>query len=149
MRNFQITKTRMLFNEDVNRNVPVLPEQFKVYGQVMVKSLSIYAASIGKNVNISVYNTSAHLSLVIMVLSFETHKKKIYQYSTSLGDLLIGEYEHLTNNSIASENLNLIMNYNRGNDIYIVCPNQQRFWTSEMAEINASKIMMGLLSESN
>jgi len=149
MRNFQITKSKIIINENVNRNEPVLSEQLKVYGEVIIKTLSSYNTSIGMFLNISILNTNSFNPLVVMVLSFEKIKKDFYQIQEPLENILKDAYNNFLKDAISHQDLNLILNYNRGNDVYIICRNQQRFWTVEIAEINASKILMGLLSESN
>ena len=39
------------------------------------------------------------------------------------------------------------LNYKKGNDIYIIRPNQRRFWSRSMALEDASELILELLTE--
>jgi len=97
--------------------------------------------------NATVFDTNHFSPLLLMKLSFEENEKEV---SKSQEDVT-QELQKLDKLLWTKQSTNIYfrkkLNYKTGNEIFIVRPNQRRFWTQSMAIEDASELILEILNE--
>jgi Eco57I restriction-modification methylase len=96
--------------------------------------------------NTTIYNINRFAPLMMIKLSFETKKKEIVQSKGFIDDELKKLDKHLWEKKSTNIYFRKKLNYKNGNDIYIIRPNQRRFWSQSMALEDASELILEILT---
>ncbi len=89
--------------------------------------------------NVTIYsNINVVTSLMMIKISFESKKKEVYKSN----DFVDRELKKIPN--ITGKNHSL--NYKTGNDIYIIRPNQQKFWSQTVVDTDAKELILEILN---
>lgn len=125
---------------------PVMQNQATEYGKVISSELNEFLDSQDLFANITIYNITRFTPLMTIKLSFSKKQKEVVVSRDFVDDELkkIDQYlwEKKSNNIYFRKK----MNYKTGDDIYIIRPNQRRFWSQSMALEDASDLILEILN---
>lgn len=127
----------------------VLSDQTKEYGKTICAEINEFLDGQDLFVNATVYDEINRFTPLMMIkLSFSISKK---QEKISISKEVIEEELKKLDKYLWEEKSNSIyfrkkLNYKIGNDIYIIRPNQRRFWSKSMAMEDASELILEILN---
>jgi hypothetical protein len=156
------TKEQILIDDFININVSLLFEghksvalkgvtsaENKSYASLISKELNTFLQSEKSIVNASYFEIKKGVPLNIVKLSFDKKNKEV----NSFGSVLYDEYLNIINKyTLSSLAKNIYIQkqikYYDGNSIYIIKPNQKRFWSRSMAINDAKELISEILKMS-
>lgn len=125
---------------------PLLQGQAEEYGKIISSELNDFLDGQDLFTNITVYNISRYTPLMMIKLSFSKNQKEIITSK----DLVENELKKIDHHLWGEKSSNIYfrkkLNYKTGNDIYIIRPNQRRFWSKSMALEDASELILEILN---
>ncbi|MCK9220702.1 MAG: SAM-dependent methyltransferase [Bacteroidales bacterium] len=126
---------------------PVLPAQTSEYGKLISNELNDFLDGQDLFANATVFESINRNSPLMMIkLSFEKEKKEIKKSNEFLDD----ELKEIDKSLWDKKSLNIYfrkkLNYKTGDDIYIIRPNQRRFWSQSMALEDAPELILEILN---
>lgn len=124
-------------------------QENKSYASAIGEELSRYLSNDKSFVNISVFNIQRNIPLNIVKISFDKTKKTLsvfdnQQYDTYLNEINKYSISHLTKNIYIQKQLR----YYDENNIYIIKPNQKRFWSRSIALNDSRELINEILKMS-
>lgn len=125
---------------------PVLKEQTTEYGKVISNELNEFLDGQNLFANATVYNISRFTPLMMIKLSFHKKQKEIIPSKEFVADELKKIDQRLWEEKAKSIYFRKKLNYKTGDDIYIIRPNQCRFWSQSMALEDASELILEILN---
>lgn len=145
----------ILYNLDLFHNqekskaiLPATEKQPEEYAQIISSELNEFLE--GQNVfaNATIYNLKGLKSspLMMIKISHEKTKKEISISNENIGDELMRLDQYLWEQKAKNIYFRKKLNYKRGDDIYIIRPNQRRFWSQSMAFEDASELILEILN---
>lgn len=126
---------------------PVLLNHTKEYGEIISNELNDFLDGQDVFVNATIYNINRFAPLMIIKLSHERVKKEISISKESIEKELKKLDQYLWEEKSNSIYFRKKLNFKTGNDIYIMRPNQRRFWSKSMAMEDASELILEILNE--
>jgi hypothetical protein len=153
-----------LLNDCINYNIdlfhkqekskaldPILPNQTAEYGEIICKELNDFLDGQDLFVNATVYNNRfmpRFTPLMMIKLTHEETKKDGVTISNEkIDDELKKLDQYLWDKKSTSIYFRKKLNYKTGDDIYIIRPNQRRFWSKSMAIEDASELILEILNK--
>lgn len=125
---------------------PVLSNQPTEYAKVIFDEINAFLDSQELYANLTVYNISRFTPLMMVKLTFEKKKKEV----TSSKEFVDKELKQLDRQLWEKKSSSIYfrkkLNYKTGDDIYIIRPNQRRFWSQSMALEDASELILEILN---
>jgi len=125
---------------------PVSQEQTTEYGKIIIAELNDFLDEQDLFANATVYNISRFTPLMMIKLSHENVKKDVFISKENIDK----ELEELDKSLWEKKATNIYfrkkLNYKKGDDIYIIRPNQRRFWSKSMALEDASELILEILN---
>lgn len=125
---------------------PVLQEQTIEYGKIISAELNDFLDGQDLFANAIVYNISRFTPLMMIKISHATVKKEIQFSDESVEKELKKIDQYLWDKKAQNIYFRRKLNYKVDNDIYIIRPNQRRFWSQSMALEDASELIIELLT---
>jgi hypothetical protein len=148
-----------LINDSINYNVdlfhkqeksialyPVLQEQATEYGKTISAELNEFLDSQDLFANATIYNVNRFTPLIMIKLSFAKKQKEIFTSKEFIDDELKKIDQHLWEEKSSNIYFRKKLTYKTGDDIYIIRPNQRRFWSQSMALEDASELILEILN---
>lgn len=126
---------------------PVLPKQITEYGKTIVNEITDFLNGQDLFTNITIYNIDRFTPLMMIKLSFVKTEKTVTTSKEDVGDELKKIDQYLWEEKSSNIYFRKKMNYKTGNDIYIIRPNQRRFWSRSMALEDASELILEILNQ--
>lgn len=126
---------------------PVLQNQPTEYAEIISSELNDFLDGQDLFVNATVYNINRFTPLMMIKLSHEKIKKNIFPSDEHIDDELKKIDQHLLDKKSNSIYFRKKLNYKTGDDIYIIRPNQRRFWSKSMAMEDAQELILEILNE--
>lgn len=121
----------------------------KEYAITITKELNNYLSSEKYNINSSVFEIKKGVPLNIVKLTFEKRKKEISSFGTLLYDEYIKAINNYTLSSLAKNiYIQKQIKYFDGDNIFIIKPNQKRFWSRSIAINDANELVSDILKMS-
>ena len=121
-------------------------ENIILYTRMLCNEINDFLVDQELHINPTLYKNNKNTPLVIIKLSFD--KKKI-EYVNSNENIDV-ELQRINQNLWKQHGCNIYfrkkMNYYDGDDIYVIRPNQKRFWTQSAAINDASEIILECLN---
>jgi hypothetical protein len=162
-----ISKKLVLFKQIENNiiedfilyTLPLLKKDVKTIGlHTNLKIIGQYTKSIkdelneflegqGLFVNATIYNINRFTPLMMIKISFDEKKKETFHSNEFIDKELQKLDKHLWEEKATNIYFRKKLNYKSGNDIYIIRPNQRRFWSQSMALEDASELILEILNE--
>lgn len=139
-----------LFNKQEKSKaiLPVKESQPKDYAQILSSKLNKFLEGQNIYVNATIYNLKDLQSspLMMIKLSHENTKKDIYLSNERIEEELKKLDQYLWKQEAKNIYFRKKLNYKKGDDIYIIRPNQRRFWSQSMAFEDASDLILEILN---
>lgn len=148
-----------LINDGINYNLdlfhkqeksialyPVQQEQIIDYGKKMCDKLNDFLDGQDLFTNATVYNISRFTPLMTIKLSFTKKKREVFKTKAFVDDELKEIDKSLWEKKSQNIYFRKKLNYKIGDDIYIIRPNQRRFWSQSMALEDASELILEILN---
>lgn len=134
-----------LFEKQENSNALKPVKAIKDFSERLVKNLNEWLQDIDFKVSLSEYNIPRNCPLYMIKISFGNETKLI---STSQEDIY-KELKKLDKKLIEEKTPGLYfrkkLNYYHGNDVYIIKPNQRRFWSQTAAMEDCKNLLAEIL----
>lgn len=131
-------KSRALF--------PALQKQIVEYGKLISNEINEFLDGQDLFANATVYNISRVSTLMMIKLSFEKNQKEVKQSAEFVDEELKKLDKHLWEKKATNIYFRKKLNYKNRDDIYIIRPNQRRFWSQSMALEDASELILEILN---
>lgn len=116
------------------------------YGKLISNELNNFLESQNLFVNATVYQINPSSPLMMIKFSHEKAKKEIAISNENVES----ELKEIDKNLWVEKGLNIYfrkkMNYKKGDNIFIIRPNQRRFWSKSMALEDASELILEILN---
>lgn len=125
----------------------VLQNQTSEYGAIISNELNDFLDGQGLFTNATVYNINRFTPLMMIKLSFGKKHKEVTMSTDFVDDELNKLDKHLWKKNSSNIYFRKKLNYKTGDDIYIIRPNQRRFWSKSMAVEDASELILEILNE--
>ncbi|RLD54156.1 MAG: endonuclease, partial [Bacteroidetes bacterium] len=125
---------------------PILQEQLIKYGETISTELNDFLESEDLFANATVYNINRFTPLMMIKLSFANKQKEIVTSREFIDDELKKIDNHLWKEKSSNIYFRKKLNYKTGDDIFIIRPNQRRFWSQSMALEDASELILEILN---
>lgn len=156
------TKERILIDDFINTSVsllfdghkssalkPITGTENKVYGTTISTELTEYLSSEKMIVNASVFEIRKGVPLNIVKLTFDKKKREIESFGAEVYEGYLSVINKYTLKALAKNiYIQKQIKYYDGNDIYIIKPNQKRFWNRSMAINDARELVSEILKMS-
>lgn len=128
--------------------LPVLQEQVNVFSTLITTEINSFLNEQGLFANATNYNNINRFSPLMMIkISFDEKKNETFQSNEFIDVELKKLDKHLWEEKATNIYFRKKLNYKSGNDIYIIRPNQRRFWSKSMALEDASELILEILNE--
>jgi type I restriction-modification system DNA methylase subunit len=157
--NFSIDED-LIMDNFVEFTIPLLIKKYQfVLGPTNKDEIQDYALKVSQRLNdflqnqnlyanCTVYENINHFSpLMITKVSFEGSEKDVLTSNVDIHDILRDLEKELWQKKATNIYFRKKLNYKTGNEIFIVRPNQRRFWTQSMAIEDASELILEILNE--
>jgi len=159
---FNLTKNEIaLLNDGINYSLdlfhkqekskalfPALQEQINTFSTLISNELNNFLDGQDLFANATVYNNLNRFTPLMMVkISFNEKESKTYQSNEFIDEELKKIDKLLWEKKATNIYFRKKLNYKSGNNIYIIRPNQRRFWSQSMALEDASELILEILNE--
>jgi type I restriction-modification system DNA methylase subunit len=125
---------------------PITVAENKSYGSLLSKELNNFLSSDKYTVNSSVFDIQKSTPLNIVKLSFDKKKNDTTVFDSKLYDKYLNAINQYTLSSLTrSIYIQKQIKYYEANSIYIIKPNQKRFWSGSMAINDANELINEIL----
>ena len=131
-------------NESAKAMMPV--QNMWDYSKVLSTELDEFIAEQSLYANIMIYSIDTTSPLSLVKISFSKKHKGIIESKEKLSKELNDLDKYLWASHATNIYFRKKLNYFDGNDIYIIRPNQRRFWSQSMAMEDASEIISEILN---
>ncbi len=148
-----------LINDSINYNVdlfhkqeksialyPVLQEQTTEYGTTISAELNEFLESHDLFANATIYTINRFSPLMLIKISHDEKKEEITLSNEFVDDQLKEIDKSLWDRKSQNIYFRKKLNYKVDNDIYIIRPNQRRFWSQSVALEDASELILEFLN---
>lgn len=125
---------------------PVLKEQPADYGKIIITELNDFLEGQDLFANAMVYNINRFTPLMMIKLSFTEKQKGVTISKEYVDNELTKIDQQLWEKKASNIYFRKKLNYKTGDDIYIIRPNQRRFWSQSMALEDASELILEILN---
>ncbi|MCI4442732.1 MAG: N-6 DNA methylase [Lentimicrobium sp.] len=126
---------------------PALPEQPIAYGKIISEELNGFLDGQDLFVNATIFkNINRNSPLMMVKLTHEKVKREINFSHEIIDEELKKIDQRLWEKKAQNIYFRKKLNYSLGDDIYIIRPNQRRFWSQSMALEDASELILEMLN---
>ena len=125
---------------------PIIQKQTIEYGKTICAELNDFLDSKDLFTNVVVYNINRFTPLMMIKLSFTNKQRGVVTSKEFVDDKLKKIDQHLWEEKSSNIYFRKKLNYKTGDDIYIIRPNQRRFWSQSMALEDASELVLEILN---
>lgn len=127
--------------------LPVSLSEIKKYGELICHELCYFLEGQYIFANATIYNIHRFSPLMMIKISFDTTQKEILESKDFVYDELIKIDNHLWEKETINIFFRKKLNYKIGDNIYLIRPNQRRFWSQSMALEDSSELILEILNE--
>lgn len=124
----------------------VLQAQAIKYGETISTELNHFLEGQDLFANATIYSINRFTPLMMIKLSFAIKQKEVVTSEEFIDDELKIIDKHLWEEKANNIYFRKKLNYKTGDDIYIIRPNQRRFWSKSMAMEDASELILEILN---
>lgn len=158
---FNFSKDENLIVDNfVEFTIPLLIKRYQyVLGPTNLQEIQDYAVKVSEHLNDFLKNQNLYANCTIFVkvnhfsplmitkVTFEDTEKAVLKSIVPIDDILKVLDKELWKKKATNIYFRKKVNYKTGNDIFIIRPNQKRFWTQSMAIEDASELILEILNE--
>lgn len=123
------------------------PDDYEVYTKEICDKMNSFLEDVGHFVNGMVYCIDKKSSLSIVKLTISETKSDIKTSPVQVNDELKRINQYLWEEKGGNIYFRKSLNYYDGDSIYVIRPNQRRFWTKSMAMEDASNLLLEILNK--
>ena len=151
---------RLIVDDFIKFTIPLLLKRYQyVLGPSTKDEVRSYAIKISERLNDFLQNQNLYVNctvyervnrfspLTITKLTFDDFRKEVSVSSEDINYILSDVDKKLWQKQAPSIYFRKKINYKTGNEIFIVRPNQKRFWTQSMAIGDALELILEILNE--
>jgi type I restriction-modification system DNA methylase subunit len=150
-------KEQININDVLKYNLDLFEKQQKSEGLLPISNIEPYAGMLCSELNdfleeqplfanATIYPDDKYNSLSVVKISFEKNKKKLITSEDSISKELKKINEYLWKKKACNIYFRKKLNYYNGDDIFIIRPNQRRFWSQSMAMEDAAELIIEILN---
>ncbi|HCE58437.1 MAG TPA: endonuclease [Prolixibacteraceae bacterium] len=125
---------------------PVSQEQIIKYAEIFSSELNDFLEDQEVFANATVYRINPASPLMMIKISHQAIKKEIDKSNEIIDSELKKIDQPLFGKKAPNIYFRKKLNYKKGDDIYIIRPNQRRFWSQSMALEDASELILEILN---
>ncbi|MBY8963104.1 N-6 DNA methylase [Flavobacterium sp. D11R37] len=125
---------------------PVLNEQITAYSTILSSEINEFLEGQHLFANVTLFNIGRYTPLMVIKLTFEKRIKEEILSQENVHDELRTLDSFLWEQKGTNIYFRKKLNYKNGKDIYIIRPNQRRFWSQSMAVEDASELILEILN---
>lgn len=125
---------------------PVKPGQAFEYGKTICAEINAFIDDDDFFVNATTFNINKFTPLMMIKLSFSEEQKEIVISKESIDDELKKLDKYLWEEKATNIYFRKKLNYKTEDDVYIIRPNQRRFWSQSMAMEDATELILEILN---
>jgi type I restriction-modification system DNA methylase subunit len=125
---------------------PALQEHVIQYGTIISDKINDFLYDLNLHTNVTVYNIRHSTPLMLIKLSFSQKKKEVFYSKEFVSDELKIIDNHLWEEKATNVYFRKKINYKIEDNIYIIRPNQRRFWSPSMALEDAHELILEILN---
>ncbi len=126
--------------------LPSLNPQIIEYGRLISKELNYFLDGQELYVNVTTYNISRFNPLMLIKLSFGSTQYEVIESDEHVDEELKKIDLYLWEQKATNIYFRKKLNFKTGDDIYIIRPNQRRFWSRSMALEDATELILEILN---
>lgn len=151
---------KALVNDSINYNLDLFHKQEKSialypttkthvedYCNMISKEINDFLDGQELYANLTIYNINRSTPLMMVKLIFDKKQKEITTSKEFIDIELKNLDQYLWEEKSSSIYFRKKLNYKKGNDIYIIRPNQRRFWSSSMALEDTTELILEILNK--
>ncbi|MDR0970735.1 MAG: SAM-dependent methyltransferase [Lentimicrobiaceae bacterium] len=143
-----VSYTLPLLKKNVEEiNLPPNIKNISEYAKFISEEMNDFLDGQDLFVNATIYNVNRFTPLMMIKLSHEKVKKDVSTSNEHIDKELKKIDQHLWEEKSSSIYFRKKLNYKTGDDIYIIRPNQRRFWSKSMAVEDAQELILEILNE--
>jgi len=151
-------KEQFIINDFIDYKVPllikrydnslnsVISQQINDYSKVLLNEINDFLKNQDLFANATVFNLNRFSPLMMIKISFSKTKEKIIESKENIENELRIIDKKLWKEKATNIYFRKKLNYKIDNDIYIIRPNQRRFWSQSMALEDASELILEILN---
>lgn len=124
----------------------VQQNQIEDYSKAIVDNLNAFIEGQNLYVNATVFDINQYSPLMMVKLSFSKEKETIKVSDENVSDQLNHLDKKLWEEKASNIYVRKILNYKSDDDIFIIRPNQRRFWSKSMAMEDGSNLILEILN---
>jgi type I restriction-modification system DNA methylase subunit len=134
--------------ENKEKSKAFLPcQKIDVYAQMLCDELNEFLVDQNLFASATTYpNNNRNAPLALVKLSFGSEKKELIRSDENMDTILHELDQKLWKKKAENLYFRKKLNFYDGDDIYIIRPNQRRFWTQTMAMEDASELILEILN---
>lgn len=147
-----------LLNDSLDYSLDLFHSKAKSKALNPVENITDYTKKICKNLNqfledqslfanATTFTINKFSPLLLTKITFGENKKELSKSSEDVTQELQRIDKHLWAEKATNIYFRKKLNYKTGNDIFIIRPNQKRFWTQSMAIEDASELILEILND--
>lgn len=151
-------KDSILINDTINYGLDLFHKKEKSkallpvvstveYANMLCEEINEFLESPGLYVNPTVYSINRFSPLMVIKITFGKERKKIYESTEDMYGVLKKIDGKLWEQKSTNIYFRKKLNYKNGKEIFIIRPNQKRFWTRTMAIEDASELILEILND--
>lgn len=125
---------------------PILQEQTREYSKIIHKELNDFLDGQGVYANITTFRINPSNPLMMVKVSHDTLKKNTETSQVNLDAELQKIDQFLWSQKAQNIYFRRKLNYKVDNNIYLIRPNQRRFWSKSMALEDAAELILEILT---
>ena len=125
---------------------PVMQNQPTEYAEIITSELNDFLDGQDLFVNATIYNINRFTPLMMIKISFAKKQKEVIISKEFVDNELKKIDQYLWEEKSNSIYFRKKLNYKTGDEIYIIRPNQRRFWSKSMAIEDAYELILEILN---
>ena len=137
--------TSLLYDKENSKALKPVSD-FGEYTEMLCSQLNEFIETPDLYANGTKYVISPHSALAVIKISLDTHKRNVIRSDENINDIISMLSEKIWEAKGQNIFFRKKLLFFNENDIYIIRPNQKRFWTKSMALDDASEIIMEILN---
>jgi len=131
-----------------DKSIALFPvNSIKEYVSIFSEELNIFLTNGKLYANIATYEINKYSPLMMIKISFSNTKEEIKKSKESIETELKKIDKKLWEEKATNIYFRKKLNYKTDNDIFIIRPNQRRFWSQSMALEDASELILEILND--
>lgn len=126
---------------------PITFPEIKEYAEVICQEQNQFLGQQDLFLNATLYKIGSFSPLMMIKLSFDKEDNDIFFSEENVSDKLKDLDKHLWEQNAPNIYFRKKLNYKTKNEIYLIRPNQKRFWSKSMAREDSNELILEILNE--